>query len=43
MAAKIYQIITVLEGQRMKAGVDKGDFKGELFGLEKEAVNIVEE
>lgn len=43
MTAKIYQIITVLEGQRITAGMVKVDFKDELLGIEKEAANIVKE
>lgn len=43
MTAKIYQIITVLESQRITAWVVKGDFKDELLGIEKEAANIVKE
>lgn len=43
MTAKIYQIITDLEGQRIKVGVVGGDFKDEELGTEQEAVNIVEE
>lgn len=43
MTAKIYQIATGLEGQRIKVGVVKRDFKDELLGIEKEAVNTVED
>lgn len=43
MTTKIYQIITVLEDQRITAGVVKENFKDKLLGIEKEAVNIVKE
>lgn len=40
---KIYQITTALEDQRIRGRMAKGDFKNEQLGIQKEAVNTVEE
>ena len=42
MAAKIHQMITALEDQRIRGGLAMGYFKDEVLGTEKEVVNTVE-